>query len=706
MRYQFQLGVFLLLVFSALTVIAEDRELGGTLVSGVYDTFGDLQTTGLTTIPSGTSVVYQTLGTNSFNPGFSVESGGEMKIRTLEGPDSSLWKMNYFGTLEVDMSADPDNDGISNLSELILGTDPTVADSDVLYTDSDNDGIADSWEMEKYGSLIYSDSDDPEGDSITIADEYQDFLDYLYTHAFIYLSGILNEQHYKAIEIHSRQNVETVIPDGILVQLTKGNNLKLFPGFKVEAGGELIVRSIQASALSMEAPSTPTNLTVFASGNNSIELEWNESIEIDVAGYNIYRNDTLITASPVINNQYIDTSIVHNTLYTYQISAVDEAGKESERTLSISITADLVAPNLISVYPTDGETLSSDGIPVFVRSVYGDDGTGIASIRLYDESNNDITNHAIVSNNTIELLIVKPENNTYNYTFVVKDQGNNTLNHQLSFTLDNDPLVTTASISGGRYTTPQSVTLTCSKPATIYYTTDGYPPIEGQASVGVSPVENIIISGNTSLQFFAKDQSGNQEKTKSEVYIFNNELLETSGLSATYQDKTDTTPRQVILNWTPVTSQAINGYTLYKCNNDVECDILTKSRTGKYPPPERFALNGSPITPTTLTDTDLVVGSIYRYGLLAKDESGLPGLLSDLVTVEITTDELAEDLAEAIDRATAWIRAQQDITGFWGNKEELKLLATSKALDVLKAKGIFDAGIIPGCFLFTGSFCR
>ncbi len=39
------------------------------------------------------------------------------------------WCMEYFGTLNVDPYADPDNDGLCNLSEFILGTNPTNANS-------------------------------------------------------------------------------------------------------------------------------------------------------------------------------------------------------------------------------------------------------------------------------------------------------------------------------------------------------------------------------------------------------------------------------------------------------------------------------------------------------------------------------------------------------------------------------------------------
>src|SRR6185369_5855475 len=78
---------------------------------------------------------------------------------------------------------------------------------------------------------------------------------------------------------------------------------------------------------------------------------------------------------------------------------------------------------------------------------------------------------------------------------------------------DTSPPVTTASRSGGTYTTPQTVTLTVNEPATIYYTVDGSEPTTD------SPVYGPIhISRSTTLKFFARDIAGNIETIKSETY--------------------------------------------------------------------------------------------------------------------------------------------------------------------------------------------
>ena len=53
---------------------------------------------------------------------------------------SAAFQMTYFGSLGVSTNADPDGDGLTNLREFQLGTNPTSADTD-------GDGLPDGWEV-------------------------------------------------------------------------------------------------------------------------------------------------------------------------------------------------------------------------------------------------------------------------------------------------------------------------------------------------------------------------------------------------------------------------------------------------------------------------------------------------------------------------------------------------------------------------------
>jgi hypothetical protein len=81
-------------------------------------------------------------------------------------PDA--WEREHFDDIEQDPSDDPDEDGLTNLEEFDLGTDPKSQDSD-------GDGMPDKWEIDhgfnpKDPSDAFKDDDD---DGLTNAEEYE-----------------------------------------------------------------------------------------------------------------------------------------------------------------------------------------------------------------------------------------------------------------------------------------------------------------------------------------------------------------------------------------------------------------------------------------------------------------------------------------------------------------------------------------------------
>jgi hypothetical protein len=84
-----------------------------------------------------------------------------------------------------------------------------------------------------------------------------------------------------------------------------------------------------------------------------------------------------------------------------------------------------------------------------------------------------------------------------------------------SYTIDGVTPITTASVLAGTYTSTQSVILSASKTASIYYTTDGAVPTITSTKYGTTPIS---ISKTTTLKYFAKDTAGNQEVVQTQVY--------------------------------------------------------------------------------------------------------------------------------------------------------------------------------------------
>jgi len=79
-------------------------------------------------------------------------------------PDS--WETDRFGDLSHDASTDADNDGLSDLDEFQRGTDPNSADSD-------SDGIPDGWEvLHGLDPLTNDSSGDADNDGFSNLDEY------------------------------------------------------------------------------------------------------------------------------------------------------------------------------------------------------------------------------------------------------------------------------------------------------------------------------------------------------------------------------------------------------------------------------------------------------------------------------------------------------------------------------------------------------
>jgi hypothetical protein len=93
-------------------------------------------------------------------------------------------------------------------------------------------------------------------------------------------------------------------------------------------------------------PAVPINLTA-APGNGQVRLNWTANTEPDLRGYKVYRNNVLITGTPIAANTYTDTAVANGTSYSYTVTAIDLTGNESAHSAAVVATPGILANVLV-----------------------------------------------------------------------------------------------------------------------------------------------------------------------------------------------------------------------------------------------------------------------------------------------------------------------------------------------------------------------
>jgi len=136
------------------------------------------------------------------------------------------------------------------------------------------------------------------------------------------------------------------------------------------------------------APAAPTGL--LAVGQlHAVSLDWNDNVEPDLAGYNVYRADTaggpyaLLNGTLLTASSYQDTAVVDGTPYYYVVTAEDTWGNES------------AASNEASAAPQGANKLHVAALVLSLNDLGGGNKYGVATVTIQDNLGAPVSNATV-----------------------------------------------------------------------------------------------------------------------------------------------------------------------------------------------------------------------------------------------------------------------------------------------------------------------
>jgi poly(hydroxyalkanoate) depolymerase family esterase len=124
--------------------------------------------------------------------------------------------------------------------------------------------------------------------------------------------------------------------------------------------------------LDVTGPAAPTGLTVTGTTNTSASLSWTAAS--GAAGYDVYRNGTLVNSSPVTGTSYTDSGLTAGTAYSYTVASVDSSGNVGAQSGAVSATTTGSNPGLPAPTGLTVGTVTSSSIALSWTAVSGASG--------------------------------------------------------------------------------------------------------------------------------------------------------------------------------------------------------------------------------------------------------------------------------------------------------------------------------------------
>jgi chitodextrinase len=144
------------------------------------------------------------------------------------------------------------------------------------------------------------------------------------------------------------------------------------------------------------APTTPTGVQATVSGQNQIELTWAPATDnASLAGYKVYRDGGHIGSSEV--TAYSDTVVTQGVTYSYQVSAVDYVGNESEKSQDVTVnTGDTSAPTI----PANLQATVVSSSEIRLTWTASTDDVGVSGYRIYRDGSLIATSTGLIYSDT------------------------------------------------------------------------------------------------------------------------------------------------------------------------------------------------------------------------------------------------------------------------------------------------------------------
>jgi chitodextrinase len=400
-----------------------------------------------------------------------------------------------------------------------------------------------------------------------------------------------------------------------------------------DAAGDTSAASTAVSASTTNGvdttpPTAPTHLTTSGVTGDSATLTWTQSSDnTGVAGYNVYRNGTLVGTTT--SASYTDIELAGDTSYQYTVKAYDPAGNVSAASDSAGITTGASVSASAPNTPTAVTSPSQTGSAIDLSWTASTSSLGVAGYHIYRDGTLVGTTTATAEGTagtptpTLFTDTGLASGATYSYTVTAFDAAGDTSSASTAISASTTALSDVLSAPTGLASSAQtagSVSLTWTAPTGGGVA--GYDIYRNGTKVGTSTTASYTDTGlNASTSYTytvdAYDSTGDLSAQSASISVSTSSASCSSctppstptGLTADQE-----TSSGIGISWTASTSSnGVAGYDIYRNG--------TKVGTS---------------TSTLYTDAGLSASSSYTYTVEAYDSSGDTSSLSSGVSASTT----------------------------------------------------------------------